>query len=370
MKNLFKITFALFAIAGAVLFNCLIGGALGAAVEHPFAGMAIANAIGIGQNIARMYASYAHVSYSSPSILLNGLNQEVWIDDLLLQLRADISLLEDGIDMTAWVQNNQINLAAEGDDPDVVIDDTSVLTPSSRSDSALTVPLNTFRTRPTIVTDMEEAELAYDKMSSINRQHVLAINQKLAKFTAFNWAPAAATAATPVVLATGSADAIDGLKIIKSADIAALSRQADALNWPQTGRTLVLDAASFWGLVDNDPKLTQQMGYLARAIGDVPGVLTNYYGWNIRMYNSTPTYRLTGGVWTRNAFGSTPVSGTDFKGGIAYVAKQNIVKAYGTMKQFAFLNEPTAQADIVSYRVRATGKKKKEYMVAAILRTS
>ena len=269
------------------------------------------------------------------------------------------------------MDNDKVNFAAEGSDPVVHINNSSwPMTPAIRTDTALEVSLDTFQSTPTRVQRIETAELAYNKLDSVNRQHVLAIMEQYGIYTAWNWAPTAMTTLTPVITATGATGA-DGLKILTSADIAALATAFDQNLFPDEGRTLVLDPTALWSLVNNDPKLTQQYGF-HETPGSVPGVINDYYGFKIRKYVYVPTYRLVGspGVWTKNALGSSPVSGTDFKGGIAYIAKNGIARAWGSVEFFSQMNEPTYQADVVSYSVRATARAKQQSRIGVILRTT
>jgi hypothetical protein len=364
---------ALFNILIAVAFNCLMGVMLGTVFASPVVavvGAIATNAIGVAQNCARMYYNYRGFTFAEPAIFMDGLNKEVWIDQLIDQLRADKSFIEDGENWDEWVENDAINFAAVGGDPVVHINNTVwPLVAAPRTDTALKVSLDTFSSTPTRVQRIETAELVYNKLDSVNKQHVLAIMEQYGIYTAWNWGATANSLATPVIVATGAIDPATGVKIVLAADIAALAKAFDDLLYPDAGRTLLMSPQAIWSLINNDPKLTQQFGFQAN-LGSIPGVINDYYGFKIRKYVYVPTYRLVGGIWTKNAMGATPVVGTDFKGAIAYIAKNGIVRAWGSVEFFSQMNEPTYQADMVSYAVRAIARAKQQARIGVILQTT
>jgi hypothetical protein len=142
--------------------------------------------------------------------------------------------------MDHMVEANTIDLAQIGADPDVVIDNNVwPLVPVQRTDSGIKIPLATFDTLPTHVTNVEQLETNYDKCESVVQQHAAALRTKAALSAAYNISPAADTATTPV-LTTSGADRGDGDRALTYADILKLRTAFNKANLPVEGRVLVL----------------------------------------------------------------------------------------------------------------------------------
>ena len=74
------------------------------------------------------------------------------------------SWLNELTSMDHMVEFNTINLSQVGADPEVVQNNaTWPLTPTQRTDAGIVIPLATFDTKPTHVTNVEEMETSYDK---------------------------------------------------------------------------------------------------------------------------------------------------------------------------------------------------------------
>lgn len=299
-----------------------------------------------------------------PGVHTAELNKEVWIDRLLIKLDERADHLQDAEDMTEHVDNNTINFADEGQMPEVEIDRTDWPIPvAPREDLPLEVKLNTFSSNTTLVQDYEAAELAYNKLDSVNKQHVRAINRKFARFAIYNWAPATGTDATPIIETSGAANTL-GFKKLVAADIARLSAAFDAAGYPDEGRTLNLTSAMLWEFVSSDPTLLAQYGNL--IAGNVPGVVVNYLGWKIRKYNEQALFRKVGSIWTKQAFEA--VAGVnDLRLATAYIAKEGIMKAYGTVKMYTDIDTTATQGTEINYAVRATAKRLVDRNVGGII---
>lgn len=169
------------------------------------------------------------------------------------------SWLNELTDMDVMVKYNSINLAECGADPEVV-ENNNVwpLVPVQREDGLITIPLATFDTKPTHVTDVEEMETSYEKTKSVLRQHVNTLRKKASLSAAFNIAPSAHTVNTPVLKTTG-ADRGDGTKSLTYEDITNLSVAFNEGDLPQEGRVLLLCPKHEADLKRADIKLYKEM---------------------------------------------------------------------------------------------------------------
>ena len=90
--------------------------------------------------------------------------KEIFTAIILSLFYPDGSWLNELTSMDHMVDNNAINLSEVGADPEVV-ENNNVwpLVPSQRTDAGIRIPLATFDTKPTHVTNVEEMETAYNK---------------------------------------------------------------------------------------------------------------------------------------------------------------------------------------------------------------
>ena len=152
----------------------------------------------------------------------------------------DGSWLNELTNLDHMVSYNAINLSEVGAEPGVV-ENNNVwpLVPSQRTDTGIQIPLATFDTKPTHITNVEELETAYDKAKSVATQHANVLHKKASMSAAYNIAPASHTASTPVLKTTGT-DRGDGTRALTYRDITELSVKFDEANIPQDGRILLI----------------------------------------------------------------------------------------------------------------------------------
>ena len=185
--------------------------------------------------------------------------KEIFTNIILALFYPDASWLKELTSMDHMVDNNAINLAECGADPEVVINNAVwPLVPAQRTDIGIRIPLATFDTKPTHVTNVEEMETAYNKAESVAKQHVNTLYTKACKSAAYNISPASHTATTPVLKTTGEANS-NGYKALTYNDITDLSLAFDNGDLPQNGRILLLSPQHKKDLKNQDIKLYKQM---------------------------------------------------------------------------------------------------------------
>ena len=134
-----------------------------------------------------------------------GLNKEIWLPDLLEDFYGDDMFLNEMRDMSAFVENNTINLAEAGSNPDVLINNVVYPIPyAGRTDSAIAISLDTFDTENSLIQNIEIAELAYDKRASILYGHKQSLRMTFLERAAHNVAPAVDSTFAPLITATGA----------------------------------------------------------------------------------------------------------------------------------------------------------------------
>ena len=193
------------------------------------------------------------------------------------------SWLNELTSMDHMVDYNTINLSQVGADPNVIKDNgTWPLTITQRTDSGIQIPLATFDTEPTFVTNVEELETAYDKCESVAKQHVNALRTKAALSAAYNIAPASNSAATPVLATTG-ADRGDGNKALTYKDILKLRTAFNKANYPMQGRVILLSPEHEEDLLAEDVNRYNRI----METGQVAG-------FKVYAFNGNPTYTAAG----------------------------------------------------------------------------
>jgi hypothetical protein len=230
------------------------------------------------------------------------------------------SWLNELTSMDHMVEYNKINLSQIGADPTVVKDNSLwPLTPAQRTDSGIEIALATFDTSPTHVTNVEELETSYNKCESVARQHADSLRQAASLSAAYNIAPSANTANTPILETTG-ANRGDGKKALRYRDLLTLRTKYNKLNLPQEGRVLILCPEHEEDLLSEDVERYNRMM--------TTGVLA---GFKVYVFNGNPTYtpEVTGSSAApaaKNAFGVT----TGAPSSIAFY-KGEVMRAMGTI---------------------------------------
>jgi hypothetical protein len=228
--------------------------------------------------------------------------------------------------MSAFVEYNKLNLAEIGVDPNVLIDNTSYPVPvSQRIDAAKELALSTLDTENTLVRNVEQMEVAYDKMSSVTRQHQNSLRLKAAQLAAYNWAPAKQDEFNAVLAATGAGGALTFEDVIR------LAGAYDDMDVPAEGRILALCPRHRRDLMAQDMKLYKQIF--------TDGTLYNF---QLFSFSKNPTY--TAGV--RNAFGAA--------GSMASIAwhQDEVMRASGDVDVFSKLRDPGERGDIIGFQMR------------------
>jgi hypothetical protein len=222
------------------------------------------------------------------------------------------SWLNELTSMDHMVEFNTINLSQVGADPEVVQNNaTWPLTPTQRTDAGIVIPLATFDTKPTHVTNVEEMETSYDKALSVATQHAATLKAKAALSAAYNIAPSSNTASTPVLGTTGAT--VDGVKAITYKDILKLRTKFNLAGYPQEGRILLLCAEHEEQLLAEDVDRYNRMME--------KGILA---GFKVYSVTGNPTYSDLG---AKNAYGSVT-------GNVSSIAfcKSECMRAMGTIE--------------------------------------
>ena len=275
--------------------------------------------------------------------------KEIFTAIILGMFYPDGSFLNELTSMDHMVEYNTINLSEVGADP-AVIKDNSVwpLTPLQRTDSGIRIPLATFDTRPTHVTNVEEMETSYDKCASVLKQHGDTLRAGASRSAAYNLAPATATANLPVLETTGAVN-VSGFKALTWEDITNLSLKFDALDYSQDGRVIVLNPMHKMDLKNADMKLYKAM------IAD-----NSIDGFKIYTFTGNPYYDTA--TQTKQPYGSV----TGSPSSIAFL-KSETMRAMGTIEGEPEKRWADYRGWLIGLQMRFVAMRLRDKGVAAII---
>lgn len=271
------------------------------------------------------------------------LNKQIWIDQIMEKFYPEASFLKYARDFTAYVDYDIINMADSGFDPDVLVNNTAYpIAIVDREDMPLSFNLDNFETVNTKVSHPESVELSYDKMESVIYGHRNALQAKTGAKAAHSYAPNSHTANTPVIETTGGDNGF-GFKRLVSGNILALKRSFDVMDVPMDKRFLVLCPQHLEDLMTEDLKAFKDITDFGN------GKPKRFAGFNILEFSKTATYNSV--TKTKKAFGTVADAENDSVSSFAFNSDE-IMKADGTNKMFAKIDDPELRASVVGFSKR------------------
>ena len=290
-----------------------------------------------------------------------GLNKEIWLQQIMEAYRQKLGWMNQLEDMSAFVENNTINLSEAGVDPAVLVNNTTYpVAFAERADTPYAIPLDVLDTEGTVIRNARLIELSYDKMASVTRGHVNALQQFGGRRSSHAISPAANGTNTPVI-GTSGADNGSGFKLITEDDIAKLAGLYDAIDAPDEGRILVLHPTMFNELIRTSPTLKEQR--YRSAEGKINAVMYELFGFQIEKFRSAAVYNKTTGA--KKAWGAAAAPATDTISSFGFV-KGEVMKAIGDYEMFERLNDPEQKGDIVNFQQRFISMPKRNKFISAI----
>lgn len=272
-----------------------------------------------------------------------GLNKELWLPTILEGFYADDMFLSECRDLSPFVDNDILNLAEAGVDPDVLINNTTYpIDIAERSDAPLSLEIDQFDTENTMLKHADKAELSYDKLASITLGHKNALRMKIMEKGLHAIAPAADGEFTPLLETTGI-DNGSGNKAMKWKDVRDLQLAFDQAEMTSEGRIIILSQQHLADLETEDlDRFNKVMDK-----GEICG---------FKIYKLAdkrlPRYNKTTGA--KVAFGAAAAPSTDVHATVAF-QKDEVGRAMGTTDMFFSKaeNDPIHRRDVIGFMQRA-----------------
>ena len=223
--------------------------------------------------------------------------KEVWVQDIQNSLNENADFLPYSTDHSAYVAFGTVHVPQSGANPTVQVNPSSFpLTIGQRVDTDLTYAMNQYSLTPTLITNIDELQVSYDKRQSVIGQQMSTLTQTIGNYVAVSWA---ASGAANMVLTTGAAgtslppSGTGTRKAVALADIANLAKKLDKDNVPSKGRKLLMNADMFWELFTISEVIRASYnGFSTNALAT--GVVAQLFGFDIMVRPTVAVFTKTG----------------------------------------------------------------------------
>lgn len=329
----------------AILFNSVVGVLFALLIgATPLIGALCANLLMLGFAIAKQF--YTGKPLFFKGFAFAGLLKEIWIGKLMELFYPKGEWLLESEDMSMWVDNNTINLADMGADPNVLVNNTTYpIAITERTDGALALPLDYFDTENTVVRNATAVQLAYNKLESVVRQHRNAMRKKNLAKAAHAYGPSANGTFKPVIEI--------GASIIDAFIDAEM--KFNELEVDEADRICLLSPLHKAMLRKEDKKLYK----------DIFGPGGSGILYTFKVFNCTQTPVYDGTTKAKKAFGAAGAGG-DLKSSLFY-CKTEVMRAEGEYDMFSRLKDPEARGDIIGFQKRFLAMPIRDKYIGAII---
>lgn len=199
---------------------------------------------------AAITAPFAFTGAKRSTFANAGLLTEIWLPYLQENLFPTTSFLELSEDHSQFIKHKTVHLPQAGATPGMVKNNTNVpLAIISRTDTDFTYNIDNFKLVPTVVTDLEELQISYDKVNSIMGNYVRMAKLGIENIVLYSWAP---PSGARMVRTTGSATgnalapgATGTRNAITLADISALKNILDLDFVPEEDRYILMPSSIY-----------------------------------------------------------------------------------------------------------------------------
>lgn len=259
--------------------------------------------------------------------------KEIWVQDVQEALNRNADFLPYSVDHSAYIAFGIVHVPQSGANPTVLKNPaTFPLNISERTDTDRTYSLNQFALEPTLITNLDELQISYDKRQSVLGQQISTLTQRIGDEVAISWS---ASGAANIVNTSGSAaatalapGATGTRKQVALADIAALASKLDKDNVPRGNRKLLMSTDMFWELFQiSDVIRASYNGFQNQGNVLQTGTIAQLYGFDIMMRPVVSVYANSTTV--PKAFGAATAT-TDNLACIAFHST-SVARALGSM---------------------------------------
>ena len=263
-----------------------------------------------------------------------GLQKEVWVAGIKENPIPDHSFVFASTDMSEYVENNKLNLAEAGIEPEVHEDyfagNEDPLPVATITDIPNEVLLKTYSTDQTRHRDLQEIELQYNKRQSVITRHRTSLAKNIGKRASYAWTPPTDNEFNKVIQLGANDGFIDGL-----IDLEAFYGEHDI----EGMINICLDPKHMAKIRKEDYKLYKEIKSEKGA---------DLYGFKIYGYSKNPLFT---GAGVKKPFGAAVEAG-DKRCSFTWVTDE-VFRCFGDVEMYENLRDSGLQADTLSFAQRA-----------------
>lgn len=259
--------------------------------------------------------------------------KEIWVQDVQEALNRNADFLPYSVDHSAYIAFGTVHVPQSGANPTVLKNPaTFPLSINERVDTDRTYSLNQFALEPTLITNLDELQISYDKRQSVLGQQISTLTQRIGDEVAISWSASGAAniiGTSGATAATALAPGATGTrKQVALADIASLAAKLDKDNVPRGNRKLLMSTDMFWELFQiSDVIRASYNGFQNQGNVLQTGTVAQLYGFDIMMRPVVSVYANSTTV--PKAFGAATAT-TDNLACIAFHSS-TVSRALGSM---------------------------------------
>lgn len=262
--------------------------------------------------------------------------KSVWVAGIKENPIPDNSFVFASVDLSEHVENNTLNLAEAGIEPDVHEDyfasNEDDLPLADVADIPNEVVLKTYSTERTRHRDLQECELAYNRRMSVINRHKTALAKNIGVRAAYNWTPTVDNAFNKIMNLGANDSVIDAI-----IELEAFYSDLDITE----GLNICLNAKHMARIKKENKNLYKEI------LKD-----KEIFGFRLFRYSKNPLYTSAG---VKKPFGAVAEAG-DKRASFTWVADE-VFRCFGDVQMYADLGRAGIQADEISFAQRALAGK-------------
>lgn len=287
------------------------------------------------------------------------LQREIWVKDIIQNLYKDNAFAKRSQDHSAFVVLGKIVHMPVAGAPSGITKNLNSFpaTITRRSDTELTYELDTYRTNPSHILNIENYELSYDKRMSVLGEDERALVDAAMYGLLYRWAPLVAN----TVLTTGTLgaptlpSATGNRRALTKAEFANVKKQMDKQNISPAGRSALLTADHYAQFLESlsDAERTD----VGRVVNMQDGIVGRYLGFDLFMRSSTIRYRGADGAYVAvdEQDGAFAANAAD-RAASLFWQQDAVARAVGETKMFGDEDRPDYYGNIYSFEQRLGGR--------------
>lgn len=291
--------------------------------------------------------------------------QEFWKHEIITRLPMENPHLNLCVNADGLVLGGKVvHIPQSGATNNTLINPTYPLTTVQRADTDVTYVLDLFAKPVTAIPDLEQAEISYSKMDSVMEQELGSMMEDVGTWLIYRWANALPTNASFRVATTGAnrAAAAPGAtgnrKRLLRDDIVAAKNVMDLQKVPAANRYMMLSPTHMNDLLMDDNFKNYYNTVVNLATGNIPV----FYGFKLLMRQVTLRVDAASAVKAPDAANAA----TDHEASVFWHTG-SVEKALGEVNVYQRMKDPEWQGDLVSFSVRAGGRRRRQDNVGVCL---